>query len=147
MNRDFVDKIVNAVLYEGYILYPYRASSKKNQRERFTFGRVYPEAYSIAEGGVEPCMMQTECVVSGESPRLTVSIRFLQPVSREIAVASGNSTDLKFQMVPELCVEGQLFQTWLEAVERRVELPSMQLNPGHAWEQAMPFRFPASQTM
>jgi hypothetical protein len=31
-----LDQIVNTVLYEGYILYPYRASSQKNQRERFS---------------------------------------------------------------------------------------------------------------
>ena len=31
MNRELVEKVVNAVLYEGYILYPYRASSKKNR--------------------------------------------------------------------------------------------------------------------
>ena len=53
MNTTLVEKVVNAVLYEGYILYPYRASSKKN-RERFTFGRVYPEDYSIAQHGAEP---------------------------------------------------------------------------------------------
>ena len=53
MNRELVEKLVNAVLYEGYILYPYRASSKKN-RERFTFGRVYPEDYSVAQHGAEP---------------------------------------------------------------------------------------------
>jgi hypothetical protein len=29
MNRELVDNVVNAVLYEGYILYPYRAVSKK----------------------------------------------------------------------------------------------------------------------
>ena len=40
MNRQLVANVVNAVLYEGYILYPYRAVSKKNQRERFTFSRV-----------------------------------------------------------------------------------------------------------
>src|ERR1700752_4038021 len=62
MNQQLVDTIVNAVLYEGYILYPYRASAKKN-RQRFTFGRVYPEAYSLAQGGAEPCVMQTECLV------------------------------------------------------------------------------------
>ena len=50
MNAALVEKVVNAVLYEGYILYPYRASSKKN-RERFTFGRVYPEDYSVAQEG------------------------------------------------------------------------------------------------
>ena len=48
MNAALVDQVVAAVLYEGYILYPYRASSKKN-RQRFTFGRVYPEAYSRAQ--------------------------------------------------------------------------------------------------
>ena len=62
-----VDKIVNAVLHEGYILYPYRASSKKNQRERFTFGRVYPRDYSEAQEGREPCLMQTGCLVRNES--------------------------------------------------------------------------------
>ena len=66
MNRELVEKVVNAVLYEGYILYPYRASSKKN-RERFTFGRVYPEDYSIAQNGAEPFVMQTECLVRDES--------------------------------------------------------------------------------
>ena len=60
MNREIVDRVVNAVLYEGYILYPYRASSKKNQRERFTFGRIYPEEYSVAQGGREPSFMHTE---------------------------------------------------------------------------------------
>ena len=64
MNAALVDQVVAAVLYEGYILYPYRASSKKN-RQRFTFGRVYPEAYSRAQNGAEPCAMQTECLVRG----------------------------------------------------------------------------------
>ena len=67
MNRELVDKVVHAVLYEGYILYPYRASSKKNQRERFTFGRVYPKQYSAAQNDREPCSMQTECLVRNES--------------------------------------------------------------------------------
>ena len=83
MNEKLVDQIVNAVLYEGYILYPYRASAKKN-RQRFTFGRVYPEAYSVAQNGAEPCMMQTECLVEGRSPTLEVKVRFLHPMSREI---------------------------------------------------------------
>ena len=47
MNQKLVDTVVHAVLYEGYILYPYRASAKKN-RQRFTFGRVYPEVKIIS---------------------------------------------------------------------------------------------------
>ena len=91
MNRELVDKIVNAVLYEGYILYPYRASSKKNQRERFTFGRVYPEAYSVAQEGREPCAMQTQCLIRDESKDAVahVEVRFLHPMAREIGDVAG----------------------------------------------------------
>ena len=41
---DAVTRIARAVLYEGYILWPYRRSALKNQ-QRWTFGGVYPEAY------------------------------------------------------------------------------------------------------
>ena len=63
MNTTLLNQIVNAVLYEGYVLYPYRPTSKKNQRERFTFGRVYPPAYSAAQNGLEPCVTQVECLL------------------------------------------------------------------------------------
>ena len=39
-----VEQIANAVLYEGYILYPYRPSALKN-RQRWSFGILYPPAY------------------------------------------------------------------------------------------------------
>ena len=42
MNTKSVDAIANAVLYEGYMLYPYRPSSVKN-RQRFNFGVLYPQ--------------------------------------------------------------------------------------------------------
>src|SRR5262245_65181756 len=78
MNSAALHRLVNAVLYEGYILYPYRASSVKNQRERFTFGRVYPEGYSIAQHGAEPWIMQTECLlVAAPDSKLHISVRFL----------------------------------------------------------------------
>ena len=32
-----MEEIANAILYEGYMLYPYRASSVKNQ-QRWNFG-------------------------------------------------------------------------------------------------------------
>ena len=59
MNMEVVEKIANAVLYEGYLLYPYRASAVKNQ-QRFNFGVLYPrehcelqqgsDAWQIADG-------------------------------------------------------------------------------------------------
>jgi hypothetical protein len=66
MNFPLVNKIVDTVLYEGYILYPYRPSSKKN-RQRFTFGRVYPHAYSFAQRGAEPFLMQTQCLATSQN--------------------------------------------------------------------------------
>ena len=82
MSPSTVDRIANAVLYEGYILYPYRASSCKN-RQRFTLGRVYPQAYGEAQNGVEPFAMQTECLLRSRSqiPTLEVRVRFLHPVA------------------------------------------------------------------
>jgi hypothetical protein len=123
MNRELVDKIVNAVLYEGYILYPYRASSKKNQRERFTFGRIYPQEYSDAQNGREPSLMQTECLVRNEShdAALEITVQFLQPLARKMGE-----------------------QLWLEAIERKVKLAPVALN--HAVAQSHAFEFPAAET-
>ncbi|MDQ3714305.1 MAG: hypothetical protein M3388_19105, partial [Acidobacteriota bacterium] len=62
MNLELVENIANAVLYEGYMLYPYRASSVKN-RQRFNWGALAPESYSRAQGGTEAWEMQTECLL------------------------------------------------------------------------------------
>ena len=52
MNQALVDQIASAVLYEGYILYPYRPSVKN--RQRWTFGGLVPRAYSQSQGETEP---------------------------------------------------------------------------------------------
>ena len=39
------EQVASAILYEGYILYPYRPSSVKN-RQRWNFGVVYPPSSS-----------------------------------------------------------------------------------------------------
>jgi len=41
VNLEQVERIAEAVLYEGYMLYPYRPSSVKNQ-QRWNFGVLYP---------------------------------------------------------------------------------------------------------
>ena len=77
-----MEKIANAVLYEGYMLYPYRSSAVKN-RQRFNFGVVYPRAYSEMQGGVEPVEMETQCLASGGPlSTLAVNVRFLRLVER-----------------------------------------------------------------
>jgi hypothetical protein len=152
MNQTLVDQVVQAVLYEGYILYPYRASSKKN-RQRFTFGRVYPEAYHFAQNGAEPCSMQTQCLVEGAGARIEATARFLQPLAREIGQVAVPLDELPnpdrpdfFHEVPELEVDGTLYPAWQEAMERtaRLDAPLAELVTA---PQAIPFSFPAARTM
>ncbi len=63
MSGDRVKEIANAVLYEGFILYPYRPTAIKN-RQRWTFGGVFPQNFSM-QSGSDPWTLQTECLVEG----------------------------------------------------------------------------------
>ena len=70
-----VDRIADAILYEGYVLYPYRPALKNHQR--WTFGGLYPEAYCRAHGG-EAWSNQTECLVTGGAETtVAVTVRFV----------------------------------------------------------------------
>jgi hypothetical protein len=73
-----VNPIARAVLYEGYLLYPYRTSALKN-RQPCAFGSLYPRDYAQATGDIEPWSMQVECLVSGDNPATVEgAVRFLQ---------------------------------------------------------------------
>jgi hypothetical protein len=82
-------KLAQALLYEGYLLYPYRASSVKNQH-RWMFGTLYPQTFAEAQNEADPWWMQTECLVrGGEDTELDVCVRFLhllepQAVERQV---------------------------------------------------------------
>ena len=76
-----VEQIADAILYEGYILYPYRASALKNG-QRWNFGVLYPPSYAAAQRGSDASTMQCECLAA-RSGNLSIMIRFLQLVTRE----------------------------------------------------------------
>jgi len=129
MNLGAVDQIAKAVLYEGYMLYPYRASSVKNQ-QRWNFGVLAPPSYSEAQNGTEACSMQTECLIEGSClTGLEVRVRFLQLVARTVgqldlpvnALPEGEPPP--FHLVGRLKVNGRMYQAWQEAIEREVVLP------------------------
>jgi hypothetical protein len=83
MNAERVEKIANAVLYEGYLLYPYRSSAVKNQ-QRFNFGVLYPPEHCERNPGSDAWEMQTECLICGSAAsRIEIKTRFLQLVERE----------------------------------------------------------------
>jgi hypothetical protein len=99
MNFAPVEKIAAAILYEGYILYPYRPTAIKN-RQRWNFGTLYPRVYAHAQRPEEPYRLVAECLVIAEAAaRLDVRLRFLQLLRRPNAPAL----------------------TWDEAVERTSE--------------------------
>ncbi len=152
MNLPLVNKIVDALLYEGYILYPYRPSSKKNRR-RFTFGRVYPHAYSMAQNGKEPCAIITECLALRQDKHAGIEVRacFLHVMAREILALPEPLLDIpealdtaSLNVIPELQVEDKRYSTWQEAVEREVKLPLRLLPQTCDATSDVPFNFPSS---
>lgn len=114
MNFERVEEIANAVLYEGYMLYPYRPSSVKNQ-QRFNFGVLYPPAYCEMQSGSESSFLQSECLVKvNPQTRITVRARFLHLVQRRIRECDADTTNY----VDRLEVDGHIYQPWQEAEER-----------------------------
>jgi len=108
--------VADAVLYEGYLLYPYRASSDKN-RSRWQFGVLGPPG--AAERGLgEPATMSTQTLVrvTGDAPRLVVRLRFLQLQRRQLHDADGVPCE-------RLDVAGRTELSWDEAVEQELTFP------------------------
>lgn len=151
MNAALVDGIVKAVLYEGYMLYPYRPSAVKN-RQRFNFGVVYPRVYSEAQGGTDAWTMQTECLVEGDArTECVVRVRFLRMVGRSIARLRtplselASVTDANIEQVERLEVSGKVFQPWQEAAEETIEVTEFNLRALEAQPMQWPFRLSAKQ--
>jgi hypothetical protein len=117
---DHVRQIADAVLYEGYILWPYRRSALKNQ-QRWTFGGVYPRAWADAHED-DRSLMRTECLVEGgESARLNVGVRFLQVVDRQPFAHRDDGP----VAVDELDAGADRQLAWQEAIEREAALEGL----------------------
>jgi hypothetical protein len=148
MNLERVEKIAEAVLYEGYMLYPYRASAVKNQ-QRWNFGVLCPHSYSESQNGSEAWSMQTECLLQGDSStRLHVKIRFLHLINRSIGKLTRSLHELpaepEFEIVDRLEASGQTFIPWQEAVERDVVIPLLQAVSA-SFRPALQFEFSAGR--
>ncbi len=112
--------VADAVLYEGYLLYPYRATSRKNQ-VRWQFGVLGPPGAADHGVGEEPGMATQCLLVTGahRSGSVTVRLRFLQLQSRMVEKYDGPG---RYLPVPELTVDGRSVMSWDEAVEHEVTL-------------------------
>ena len=122
---DTAKKIAEAVLYEGYLLWPYRRSARKNQ-QRWTFGGVYPRAYSEARGEDDPWIMQTQCLVVGDGETtVEVKVRFLHVTERKVGRKNAGGT---LEFVDELRVGKERYLSWDEATEREIAVGRFELS-------------------
>jgi hypothetical protein len=123
-------RVADAILFEGYLLYPYRASAQKNQ-ERFQFGVLMPPAYRSVDEH-EPSATQTECILEGPADaRITVVARFLQLQRRTVHAGSPGEG---FRAVGSLQVGETEHVAWDEAAEceHEASAPLSQLLSGGA---------------
>jgi hypothetical protein len=103
--------VADAVLYEGYLLYPYRGTSSKNQ-SRWQFGVLGPPG--AAEAGLgEDDSLAAQFLVDG-AQAITLVVRFLQLQRRR---AQRELADGGFAPVAELTTPSGSWLTWDEAVD------------------------------
>ncbi|MFL9909396.1 hypothetical protein [Paraburkholderia sp. RL17-337-BIB-A] len=147
-----VESVVQAVLYEGYMLYPYRPTSVKN-RQRWTFGGVYPRAYAEASGS-DPWVTQSECLLHGsEHTRVAVRPGFLQVIERmvldvaENAAVRPESGDPAWRTVSLLDIDERRYTPWQEAAERHIALPVLVLGELLNAPRDIPFSFDAGSEL
>jgi hypothetical protein len=135
--------VADAVLYEGYVLYPYRASAPKNQ-VRWQFGVLAPRPYAEATGA-ERASSRTECVVDpGAECRLSVRLRCLQVQRRVVERAVPG---IGFVEVDELVIESGRAVPWEEAVEHEIDVPPIALMPFADAARVVPVRLPGGEAV
>jgi len=149
MSFTSVAAVADAVLLEGYVLYPYRASSTKNQF-RWSFGILAPRGWSEATG-TDPWWMESQVLVA-PAGRVVVEgrLRFLHVRRRTVERLEGGS----FREVESLDDGGQLLVPWEEGEIREIDftcdLGRCAVAPG--WEGGsgaleIPFEADSAETM
>jgi hydrogenase maturation protease len=135
VNRELAKQVADAVLYEGYVLYPYRPSALKNQ-QRWSFGILYPPAYDEVRRGTERAIMHTECLLElKHAASVQIQCRFLHLLRRQVMQEAGE----KQRLMPSLVIDGGPFESFDEAVEHSVEAEQAL---SEASQQRIAFSFP-----
>lgn len=135
---DPVRAIADAVLYEGYVLWPYRRSALKNA-QRWTFGGVFPRQHAEARAaGDDRWWMQAQCLVEGgPDARVAATVRFLHVVRRQALAPGGRPIDALTDAT------GARHLSWDEAAERELALPAAPLRALEAGARTAPLAIPA----
>ncbi|OEJ37407.1 hypothetical protein AR457_32755 [Streptomyces agglomeratus] len=110
-------QVADAVLFEGYVLYPYRASAAKN-RLRWQFGVLVPPGWGA--DSEEHDFQHTECLMEPRAgATLALELRFLHAQRRTV---QRSRPDGGFEDVPELHLEDRVLVPWDEGTEEREEV-------------------------
>jgi len=132
--------VADAVLHEGHILYPYRASALKNQM-RWQFGVLVPPLFAEADGS-ERSSLQVECLVEPDrdDSALYLRMRCLQLQRRVVEAAVPASAPHlgrpAFVATEVLEVAGRRYVPWDEAVEQTVDPAPVVLGPKFVAQRA-----------
>ena len=110
--------VADAVLYEGYLLYPYRATSTKNQ-SRWQFGVLGPQGAADTGLGEDGTLSAQVLVRSYRVPSTSGVVRFLQLQHRGVERDVGGG---RFEPVDELTAGSQRWLSWDEAVECEISI-------------------------
>ncbi|AGB22883.1 hypothetical protein Mycsm_02548 [Mycobacterium sp. JS623] len=109
--------VADAVLYEGYLLYPYRATSGKNQ-SRWQFGVLGPQGAADTGIGEDNTLSAQVLVRSSGVPALSGVVRFLQLQHR----AAEREVGGRYQPTAELSTGSASWLSWDEAVECEIAI-------------------------
>ncbi|MEU4314302.1 hypothetical protein [Nocardia sp. NPDC024068] len=124
MNAGALDRaraVADAVLYEGYLLYPYRANARKNI-SRWQFGVLGPPRAAAAGFGEEPSLSAGLLLEPGTEPTVTWTIRFLRLQRRQVVDRTGRPR-------AELAAGTRSWLSWDEAVPQEIVVGPAAVEP------------------
>jgi hypothetical protein len=134
--------VADTVLYEGYVLYPYRASAQKNQL-RWQFGVLAPPGYCRSAGSERSAMRSEVVVDPGARPQLTVRIRCLQIQHRD--VESTDDGGVSFSPADSLQLGDSTLVPWDEAVDSEINVAAHALTASADATISHPFTLPSGE--
>ncbi len=121
-----IDRLITSVLYEGYLLYPYRPSLKNIKR--WTIGTIYPAQSAEVRSGTERAQVLTRMLLSSDGSAIVGGeVRFLHLIERTVGDAPTDGG------------------TWQECEERRVEIQSRRIDELAVGTYHQQFAFNARQ--
>jgi len=136
MSFDGVLRVADAILFEGYALYPYRASAPKNHL-RWQFGVLMPRAF-FESCGSEAWWMESQCLVEADGGfAFDAKLRFLHVRRRSVEALRGGA----FEPVESLDLDGRLHVSWDEAFVREIDAATIR---AEALPLVVPFEIPAT---